>query len=192
MLVNVLCAIIILLLISFSDLPSSVIKLPRYTYDVTCSICCPSMAIFILGEFGFVLTTIALVFLILIFIPNCFPTCLFCLLSLIVPFQPVIPTIIDKFQCITDPSVVAAKRSADSNNTSKAARNKQTDIWRESATKNPNDVNTSAIYYPHPAVIHVCALVLKVRLLQSSKRYLDTNKINKYRNIWNELHVYKL
>ena len=32
MLVNVLRAIIILLLISFSDLPSSVIKLPRYMY----------------------------------------------------------------------------------------------------------------------------------------------------------------
>ena len=66
MLVNVLRAIIILLLISFSDLPSSVIKLPRYIYDVTCSICSPSMAIFILVEFGFLLTTIALVFLILI------------------------------------------------------------------------------------------------------------------------------
>ena len=74
MLVNVLSAIIILLLISFSDLPSSVIKLPRYTYDVTCSICCPSMAIFIFGELGFLLTTIAFVFLVLIFIPNCFPT----------------------------------------------------------------------------------------------------------------------
>ena len=75
MLVNVLRAIIILLLISFSDLLSSVIKLPRYIYDdVTCSICSPSMAIFILGEFGFLLTTIALVFLVLIFIPNCFPT----------------------------------------------------------------------------------------------------------------------
>ena len=32
------------------------------------------MAIFILGEFGFLLTTIAWVFLILIFFPNCFPT----------------------------------------------------------------------------------------------------------------------
>ena len=40
--------------------------------------------------------------------------------------------IIDKFQCITNQSIVAAKRSADSNNTSKAARNKQTDICRES------------------------------------------------------------
>ena len=35
MLVNVLRAIIILLLISFSDLPSSVIKLPRYTLSIT-------------------------------------------------------------------------------------------------------------------------------------------------------------
>ena len=61
MLVNVLRAIILLLLISFSDLPSSVVKLQRYTYDVTCSICCPSMAIFIFGEFCFLLTTIALV-----------------------------------------------------------------------------------------------------------------------------------
>ena len=74
MLVNVVHAIIILLLISFSDLPSSVNKLPRYIYDVTCSISCPSMATFILGEFGFLLTTIASVFLILIVIPNCFPT----------------------------------------------------------------------------------------------------------------------
>ena len=32
------------------------------------------MAIFILGEFGFLLITIALVFLILMFSPNCFPT----------------------------------------------------------------------------------------------------------------------
>ena len=32
------------------------------------------MAILILGEFGFMLTTIALVFVILIFITNCFPT----------------------------------------------------------------------------------------------------------------------
>ena len=32
------------------------------------------MAIFILGEFGFLLTTIAMVFVILIFIANCFPT----------------------------------------------------------------------------------------------------------------------
>ena len=45
--------------------PHAVIKLPRYMYDVTCSICCPSMAIFILGEFGALLTTIALVFLVL-------------------------------------------------------------------------------------------------------------------------------
>ena len=44
------------------------------TYDVTYSICCPSMAMFILGEFGFLLTTIVLVFLKFIFIPNCFPT----------------------------------------------------------------------------------------------------------------------
>ena len=58
MLVNVLRAIIILLLISFSDLPSSVIKLPRYTYDATWSICSPSMAIFILGEFGFLIACI--------------------------------------------------------------------------------------------------------------------------------------
>ena len=74
MLVNVVRAIILLLLVSFSDLPSSVIKVPIYMYDVSCSICCPSMGIFILGEFGFLLTTIASVFLILIFIPNCFPT----------------------------------------------------------------------------------------------------------------------
>ena len=74
MLMNVVRAIIILLLISFSDLPSSVIKLPIYICDVTCSICCPSMAIFILDEFGFLLTTIAVVFLVLIFTPNCFPT----------------------------------------------------------------------------------------------------------------------
>ena len=48
MLVNVVRAIIILLVISFSDLPSSVSKLPRYIlYDGTCSICCPSMAIFV-------------------------------------------------------------------------------------------------------------------------------------------------
>ena len=53
MLVNVVRDIINLLLISFSDLPSSAIKLLRYIYDVTCSIRCPSMAIFILGEFGF-------------------------------------------------------------------------------------------------------------------------------------------
>ena len=66
MLVNVVCAIIILLLISFSDLQSSVIKLPYTVYDVTCSICCPHMAIFILGEFGFLLTTIILVLLLLI------------------------------------------------------------------------------------------------------------------------------
>ena len=72
-LVNVVRLIIILLFISFSDLPSAVIKLPRYIYNVTCSICCPSMAIFILSEFGFLLTTIASVFLILIVIPNCFP-----------------------------------------------------------------------------------------------------------------------
>ena len=73
MLVNVLRAIIILLLISFSDLPSSVIKRPSYIYDDNCSICSPYVAILIFGEFGFLLTTIALVLLILIFIPNCFP-----------------------------------------------------------------------------------------------------------------------
>ena len=40
------------------------------------------MAIFILGEFGFLLTTIALVFLILILIPNyCFPTSFILLVS---------------------------------------------------------------------------------------------------------------
>ena len=66
--------IIILLLLSFSDLPSSVIKLPRYIYYVTCSICCPSMAIYILREFGFLQTIIASVFLISIFIKQCFPT----------------------------------------------------------------------------------------------------------------------
>ena len=75
MLVNVVRVIILLLLISFSDLPSSVITLPIYTYDVTCfyrlSI---SIAIFILGEFGFLLTTTALIFLILMFTLNCFPT----------------------------------------------------------------------------------------------------------------------
>ena len=32
------------------------------------------LSIFILGEFGFLLTTIALIFFILIFIQNCFPT----------------------------------------------------------------------------------------------------------------------
>ena len=41
MLVNVIHAIIIILLISFLDLPSSVINLPIYIFnnDVTCSIC---------------------------------------------------------------------------------------------------------------------------------------------------------
>ena len=33
-----------------------------------------NLSIFILGEFGFLLTTIALIFLKLIFIQNCFPT----------------------------------------------------------------------------------------------------------------------
>ena len=77
----------ILLLISFSHLPSSVIKLPRYIYNVTCSICCPSMAIFVLGEFGVLLTTIALVFLILIFIRNCFPTSFILLVSSVSSFS---------------------------------------------------------------------------------------------------------
>ena len=80
MLVNVVSAIILLLLISFSDLQSS-IKLPGYIYDVTCSICCPSMAIFILGEFGVLLTTIALVFLLLLFSQNCFPSSLILLVN---------------------------------------------------------------------------------------------------------------
>ena len=83
-LVNLVRAIIISLLISFSDLPSSVIKLPRF-YDVTCSICCPSMKIYILGDFGFLLTTIALVFFILIFIPNCVPTSFILLVNSRVP-----------------------------------------------------------------------------------------------------------
>ena len=73
MLVNVVRAIIILILISFWGLLSSVIKLPIKIYYVTCLIRCPSMEIIILGEFGFLLITIALVFSMLSFIPNCFP-----------------------------------------------------------------------------------------------------------------------
>ena len=45
------------------------------------------MAIFVLGEFGFLLTTIALVFLILIFIPNCFPTWFILLVSSVSSFS---------------------------------------------------------------------------------------------------------
>ena len=45
------------------------------------------MAIFIFGEFGFLLTTIALVFLILIFIPNCFPTSFILLISSVSSFS---------------------------------------------------------------------------------------------------------
>ena len=45
------------------------------------------MAIFIFGEFGFLLTTIALVFLIFIFIPNCFPTSFILLVSSVISFS---------------------------------------------------------------------------------------------------------
>ena len=75
---------------------------------VTCSICCPSIAIFILGEFGFLLTTIALVFLILIFIPNCFRIRLFCLLSLIVPFHSLL--IMQRHRHISKIVVICASR----------------------------------------------------------------------------------
>ena len=39
------------------------------------------------GEFGFLLTTIALVFLILMFIPNCFPTSFILLVSSVSSFS---------------------------------------------------------------------------------------------------------
>ena len=44
MLVNVVRAVVIPIWISFADLPPSVIKPRKYTYDDTCSICCPSIS----------------------------------------------------------------------------------------------------------------------------------------------------
>ena len=69
-------SIIIRIFISFRIArPQLLSSQDTYTvYDVTCSICSPSMAIFTLGEFGILLTIIALVYVILISIPNSVPT----------------------------------------------------------------------------------------------------------------------
>ena len=72
MLLKAPLAISIRLFISPSHFPLSVMKCPRYVNFLTCSIALPSIVILALGVTFFLVTTVTLVFFILMLIPYSF------------------------------------------------------------------------------------------------------------------------